>query len=96
MTQTALDPHTIHTVQMMVRDLIKDKVCELESQASEVAADMPHYSKQLAHAARELDHIQLSVFLFLVDVWNESTEQQLRITRPQLPQVTPLSQTEVV
>ena len=99
--QPLLDPHTIHEVQMMVRDLIKDKVCELESQAAETAIGMTNYSKQLAHAARELDSIQLEIFLLLHDIWDDActsmiAEHHTTITRPSLPQITPLSSVEIV
>ena len=99
--QTLLDPHTVHEVQMMVRDLLKDKVCELESQAAEVAEQMPAYSKQLLHAAREVDNMQLQTFLLLHDVWDASCESVLvemkgRIDRPELPDLTPTVPCQVV
>ena len=100
-TKSKLDPHTVIEIQMMVRDLIKDKVCELESQAAETATGMTNYSKQLAHAARELDSIQLSIFLLLHDIWDDActsmiAEHHTTITRPSLPQITPLSSVEIV
>ena len=99
--QPLLDPHTIHEVQMMVRDLIKDKVCELESQATQFANDMPAYAKQIRHAARELDNMQLQTFLLLHDIWDDActsmiAEHHTTITRPSLPQITPLSSVEIV
>ncbi|MDB4336928.1 hypothetical protein OAA10_00285 [bacterium] len=103
MTQpTVLDPHSIHEVQMMIRDLMKDRVCSLESEAALLADDMPAYSKQLMHAAREIDNMQLSVFLLLHDVWDAActqrcqVAQQPSINRPSLPQITPLSNVDVV
>lgn len=85
----------------MVRDLIKNRVCELESQAMKVADASPTYSKQLMHAAREMDSMQLQVFLLLSKVWDDScssviAELEGHVATPSLPQLTPLSKAEVV
>lgn len=85
----------------MVRDLMKSKVCELESDAAELAADMPAYSKQLMHAARELDAMQLQTFLLLHDVWDAActsmvAEVKGQIDKPELPDLTPTVPCEVV
>ena len=99
--QLVLDPHTVHEVQMMIRDLMKNKVCELESQAAEVAEQMPAYSKQLMHAAREMDAMQLQTFLLLHDVWDAActsrvVEAKGVVEKPALPNLTPLFPVEVV
>lgn len=94
---TQLHSHTIVEVQSMVCDLLKDKVCQMESDAADAsAADRHHRAELLMATAHELQFIQREVFLLLHEVWDESIEHQLRVTRPELPQVTPLSQTEVV
>ena len=94
---TQLHSHTIAEVQSMVCDLLKNRVCQMESDAADAsAADRHHRAELLMATAHELDFIKREVFLLLHEVWDESIEQQIRITRPQLPQVTPLSQTEVV
>ncbi len=92
-----LDSHTIAEVQSMVCDLLRNKVCQLESHAADAsAADRHHRAELLTATAHELEFIQREVFLMLHEVWDQSVEQYLSINRPQLPQVTPLSQTEVV
>ena len=94
---TQLHSHTIVEVQSMVCDLLKNKVCQMESDAADAsAADRHHRAELLMATAHELQFIQREVFLLLHEVWDQSIEQHLSITRPQLPQVTPLSQTEVV
>ena len=96
-----LDPHTIVELQSMIRDLIKSKVCELESQAAEVATEMPAYSKQLLHSAREMHAMQLEVFFLTNTVWNDSCEEVMvelkaRIDKPELPDLTPVVPVQVV
>ena len=99
--QTLLDPHTVHECQMMIREIIKDRVCSLESEAALIADDMPAYSKQLNHAARELDAMQLQTFLLLHDVWDAActsmvTEVKGVVEKPSLPNLTPVCPVEVV
>ena len=98
MTQsTRLDSHTITEVQSMVCDLLKNKVCQMESDAADASAADRHQRAELLMAtAHELQFVQREVFLMLHEVWDQSIEQYLSITRPQLPQVTPLSKVEVV
>ena len=81
----------------MVCDLLKDKVCQMESDAAEAsAADRHHRAELLLATAHELQFIQREVFLLLHEVWDESIEHQLKITRPTLPVVTPLHDVEIV
>ena len=101
MIKQPLDPHTIFEVQSIVRDLMKDKVCSLESQSDETASVMPTYSKQLLHAAREMNQMQLEVFLLLHQVWDEActalaAEHRGHIETPELPELAPVSPVEVV
>ena len=92
MTQP-LDSHTIIEIQSMISDLLANKVCELESDASEAT---PTKSKQLECAATQMDFMKREIFLLLHEVWDQSIEEQLRIHRPTLPEITPLSKVEVV
>lgn len=102
MTNQQLHPHTIIEVQTMVRELIKNKVCELESQSDDAHANgFNEQARQIVHAARELQFMQHQIFMLLHEVWDEScttviAEHEGHIATPQLPQVTPVSPVEVI
>ena len=97
-----LDLHTINTLQTMSKDLIRSKVQELEQQAFDADSQgFMEYSKQLKHAARELDFISYEVSSLHTELFLDELDRRNHNTSPivsnqQDVKLPDLSQPEVI
>ena len=75
---TALDLQTINTLEVLSKDLIRGKVCEIEQRAHDAdERGMNEYSKQLKQAARELDLFSYELCSAFTELFIDELDRQL-------------------
>ena len=74
----ALDLTTINTLEVLAKDLIRNKVCEIEQRAHDAdERGMIEFSKQLKQAAREMEFISHQLCSAFTELFIDELDRQL-------------------